>query len=305
MSSAQNLPNQTRIIVKDMLFQKKYSLSHTQMDLMAYFVNLAYWTIVIEGYCVIATKKIMSDLPEMGQKTIEASLKKLKEVGLIETTIVEVTQWNGNPRIRGLRLTTNRKEYNSHLVLPSQDKEVIALKKKVKELEAKNEQLTVSTTEDSEKGRNQSVNTRTTEEKPSDFEFAGFINVTKKTFGTSGEPICNFVPTWMKETTFYINSYNKLALLTPKGEYKQLTNPIEINHFWRWLFEHQNRVGKMINFTKPLDLKELKEQYLGVDIVLAKTEFTIEDLVGVEEGVKMKLRNKTNKKGDYFCFGGL
>jgi len=38
-------------------------------------------------------KKIqMSDLPAMGQKTIEASLKKLKEVGLIETTIVEVTQ---------------------------------------------------------------------------------------------------------------------------------------------------------------------------------------------------------------------
>ena len=112
-----------------MLFQKKYSLSHTQMDLMAYFVNLAFWTIIVEGYYVIATKKIMSDLPEMGQKTIEASLKRLKEIGLIE-------------------------------------------------------------------------------------------------------PICNFVPTWLKETTFYINSYNKLALVTPKGEYKQLVDPIAINRFW-------------------------------------------------------------------------
>jgi len=117
--------------VKDMLFQKKYSLSHTQMDLMAYFVNLAYWTIIVEGYCVIATKKIMSDLPEMGQKTIEASLKKLKEVGLIETTIVEVKVWNGNPRIWGLKLT-----------------------EKGKELEAKIEQLTVDTEEKSEEGRN-------------------------------------------------------------------------------------------------------------------------------------------------------
>jgi len=122
------------------------------MDLMAYFVNLAFWTIVIEGYCVIATKKIMSDLPEMGQKTIEASLKRLKEVGLIETTIVEVR--NGNPRIRGLRLTTKGKEYNSYLVLPSQDKEVIALKKKVKELEATIEQLTVSTEEKNQNVRN-------------------------------------------------------------------------------------------------------------------------------------------------------
>jgi len=168
------------------------------MDLMAYFVNLAFWTIVIEGYCVIATKKIMSDLPEMGQKTIEASLKRLKEVGLIETTIVEV----------------------------------IALKKKVKELEATIEQLTVSTEEKNQNVRNPSVHAQTTEAKPSDSEFAGFVNVIKQGFGTSGEPICNFVPTWLKETTFYINSYNKLALVTPKGEYKQLVDPIAINRFW-------------------------------------------------------------------------
>jgi len=55
-------------------------------------------------------------------------------------------------------------------------------------------------------------------------------------------------------------------------------------------------VGDVINFGKPLDLKALKERYLGMKIILAKTEFIIEDLVGVEKGVKMKLRNKTNNK---------
>jgi len=100
----------------------------------------------------------------------------------------------------------------------------------------------------------------------------------------------------MKETTFYINSYNKLALVSPKGEYKQLTHPLQINHFWHWLFEHQERVGKVIDFIKPLDLKALKERYLGVEMVLAKTEFTLDDFVAVENGVKMKLRNQSNNK---------
>ena len=55
-------------------------------------------------------------------------------------------------------------------------------------------------------------------------------------------------------------------------------------------------MADVINFGKPLDLKALKERYLGMKIILAKTEFIIEDLVAVEEGVKMKLRNQTNNK---------
>lgn len=40
MSQApQNLPTRTRILVKDILFQEKYRLTHTQIDVMAYIIN--------------------------------------------------------------------------------------------------------------------------------------------------------------------------------------------------------------------------------------------------------------------------
>ena len=63
------------------------------------------------------------------------------------------------------------------------------------------------------------------------------LEVTKR-FGKSSQLICNFVPNWMKETTFYINSYNKLSIITPNGEYKQLIDPIQVNRFWQWLFKN-------------------------------------------------------------------
>ena len=40
MSKApQNLPKRTRVLVKDILFQEKYRLTHTQMDIMSYIIN--------------------------------------------------------------------------------------------------------------------------------------------------------------------------------------------------------------------------------------------------------------------------
>lgn len=90
MSSIQNLPKRTQILVKNLLFQKKYNLSHSQTDLMAYLVNVYYWAISVDGYFVINTSKIKSDLPKMSEKTIEASLKILKDLGLIHSKILEV-----------------------------------------------------------------------------------------------------------------------------------------------------------------------------------------------------------------------
>ncbi len=59
-------------------------------------------------------------------------------------------------------------------------------------------------------------------------EKADFLELKKtvtKKFGDSLEPICNGVDNqdhWLKETTFYINSYRQLAIITPDGEHKQL-----------------------------------------------------------------------------------
>ena len=120
--------------MQDFDFQAKYHLTHSQTDLISYLVNIISWAICIEGYYVIATRKIMSDLPSMGLKTIEASLKVLKDLELIESKVVKVTQWKGMPHIRGVKLTEKGKEYNAKLILPSQDERVIELQKKNREL---------------------------------------------------------------------------------------------------------------------------------------------------------------------------
>jgi hypothetical protein len=44
------IPQRTLVLVKDIPFQDKYKLSHTQMDLMAYFVNLSFWAINVDNY---------------------------------------------------------------------------------------------------------------------------------------------------------------------------------------------------------------------------------------------------------------
>jgi len=83
------------------------------------------------------------------------------------------------------------------------------------------------------------------------FSFFGFIikseeadfvelkkTVTKK-FGESLEPICNGVDNqdhWLKETTFYINSYRQLAIITPTGQHKQLQDPLRDSSFLAMAF---------------------------------------------------------------------
>ena len=298
------LPQRTRILVKDLIFQLKYNLSHSQTDLMAYLVNVIYWATNVDGYFVIATSKIMSDLPEMGQKTIEANLKVLKDLGLIESKIVEVTQWRGKPKLRGIKLTEKGAEYNSKLVLPPQDERVKKLEKEKKELEKKNRELeeTIkrlsvleSETSTPNEPKNETENPKpSTPTMPTANEVEIFTAEVTKHFGKNSQPICNLVPKFLNETTFYINSYNRLSIITPQGKYKQLTDPIPINRFWKWLYEHQDRIGKVIDFTKSLDLKELKERYLGLDIVLGDKKFIIDDLVEVESGVKIKVRDKNS-----------
>jgi hypothetical protein len=36
-----------RVLVKDLFFQEKYRLSHTQVDVMAYIINALAWTIKV------------------------------------------------------------------------------------------------------------------------------------------------------------------------------------------------------------------------------------------------------------------
>jgi len=296
MSSAQNLPNRTQILIKDLPFQEKYNLSHSQTDLMAYLVNVIYWAINIEGYFVITTSKIMSDLPAMGQKTIEANLKVLKDLGLIECKIVEVTPWKGKPKLRGVKLTQKGQEYNAKLVLPSQDEEVKRLKLEIKELKETIKNLTVSESEElpTQEEPEQKPSTPTM---PPLQAIETFIGDITKRFGRSSQPICNDVPKWNKKTTFYINSYHKLSVITAQNEHKQLKNPLEIQHFWQWLFTHNNRIGDIIDFTRTPTLKALEQRFLHQKIKIGQHEQEVNAILPSEEGVKIGVKNEKGKVG--------
>lgn len=292
------LPNRTIILVKDLLFQEKYHLSHTQTDLMAYMVNVIYWALEVDGYFVISTSKVMSDLPAMNQKTFEASLKVLKDLELIETKIVEVKQWNGKPKLRGIRLTEKGKEYNAKLVLPNQDEEVKRLKQELKKRDEKikEQEETIKRLSLSEKVE-KSSNTPQKETFPelTTTEFENFVLSVTKKFAITSQPICNCVPKWDKNTTFYINSYNKLSIITPDGEHKQVKNPEQINHFWKWLSKNPQRVGDKIDFSKTPTLKQLEKRLLNRTIKIGNNKETIESFVECKDGIKV---NVENQKGE-------
>jgi hypothetical protein len=92
--------------------------------------------IVIDGYFVILTSKIRNDLL-LGEKTIEASITKLKKLGLIETTLVKVPEWTSNENFRGVKITELGKEYSLSHYKPELKEEMAELQKRNQELRAK------------------------------------------------------------------------------------------------------------------------------------------------------------------------
>jgi len=69
-------------LVKDILFQEKYRLTHTQVDIMAYIINALMWTTKVGAFFPITNKKFQQDLPQVSEKTLEESLRVLKAMGL-------------------------------------------------------------------------------------------------------------------------------------------------------------------------------------------------------------------------------
>jgi hypothetical protein len=123
--------------------------------------------------------------------------------------------------------------------------------------------------------------------------FEDFIRKTRNRFLLTSEPICNRVEGWQKETTFYINSYGKLSLTTPSMNFLQVENAIDINKFWRWLFNNQHRVGKLIDLEQMTNnLLELNNKYKDKEIKINGKTRWIEELVDKNEGVAIKVRNE-------------
>ena len=510
----------TQFLVKDILFQEKYKLSNTEVDIMSYIFNAITWAFKVNGHLTITSKKFSNDLPQIGEKTVEASLRTLKNMELIETDMVFHPTWKAN--VRGIKITSRGMEYAMKLYKPSEEKikeryeseiehyqtqlddktktiktlersfqamkdfyidnpvegtkpEAEGFRETMRELE-KSKLITLSepfvehqpqddnpfveqpsqeplqeeqepapkalfqepvapipeieiqenpqewtmmeenieeeeenveckmsdeeldeihremreahlahqdslcldepmttlesfkayekekansprvaemerevrevinkgsyTTEEAKKeeATKQSVTELVQEPKKEDLEsenkteeatkeavkeldqepkeeeervidehtspkfearpfekdFEMLIASVKRDFGHTSEPICNRVDNgWAKETTFYINSYNKLAVVTPDGESRQLKEPEYINKFWKWLFVNQEKIGDVFDFKKHKeDVTKLNQRYRGTKIQIDDIKVVVQKIVSKGEGVNIYVKSK-------------
>ncbi len=302
----QNLPKRTRVLVKDILFQERYKLTHTQVDIMAYIINALIWTTKIGAFFPITNKKFHEDLPQISEKTIEESLRALKAMELIEVQMITVPSW-GNAYVRGICILPKGLEYNGSYY-QIEEKEVIENLRK--QMSAKDQEIDKLQEElESIKAVDVPQNSEQIEKKEEkeakiikneiekddginydDFGYTELVKTVTKEFGATSEPICNSVKGWTKETTFYINSYNKLTIQSPSGQVAQLKNPIEISDFWKYLYKNKHQIGKVIDFSKKLTLEELNKRYIGMDIALNEKKFKVHEIKKVKNGVEVSLK---------------
>ncbi|CAA6827060.1 MAG: Unknown protein [uncultured Sulfurovum sp.] len=295
----QNLPKRTRVLVKDILFQEKYKLTHTQVDIMAYIINALTWSTKVGAFFPVTNKKFHEDLPQISEKTLEESLRVLKAMELIEVQMITVPKWN-NAYVRGIAVLPKGLEYNARYYqakeqtvidnlneqVLTKDQEIRELKEQLKHLEA-TETTTKIVEEATEKDEGSCYD---------DLEFTSLVKTVTKAFGATSEPICNGVKGWKKETQFYINSYNKLTILSPTGEVAQLKSPIEIGDFWKYLSKNRHQIGKVIDFTKKLDIEELNHRYVKMNIVLKENKFKVHKIEKLKDGVQVLIQSSDTNK---------
>ena len=298
MSKApEKLPKRTRVLVKDILFQEQYRLTHTQVDIMAYLFNCLTWTLKVGAFFPVTNKKFHQDLPQISEKTIEESLRALKAMELIEVQMITVPKWD-NAYVRGISILPKGLEYNASFYkadeqviidnlkeqMFSKEQEIVELRKQLENIEVvETEAKIVEESIEKDDGINYD-----------DLDFKELVKSVTKEFGETSEPICNAVDGWQKETEFYINSYNKLTISSPSGQVVQLKNPIEIGNFWKYISLHREQIGKVIDFTQKVDVNELNKRYHGMDIVLKDSKFKVHKIEEVKDGVQVSMKNSEN-----------
>jgi len=297
------LPKRTRILIKDVLFQEKYRLSHTQLDVMAYIVNALTWATKIGSFFPISNKKFQQDLPQISEKTLEESLRVLKAMGLIEVEMITVPKWN-NARVRGISILLKGLEYNSVYYKADEKKVIESLEAKITELETKLKQLESTEEEKDKELLEEAIEKEDSSTNYDDLEFTTLIKTVTKEFSLTSAPICNMVAGWQKETKFYINSYNKLTVLTPTGNIIQIKDPIQVHNFWKYIEKNRHQIGKVIDFTKELTIEELNYRYVNMEIKLQEHKFRVYKIEKLEDGVKISLSSSQSDKISFISKDG-
>jgi len=268
---------------------------------MAYIVNALTWATKIGAFFPISNKKFQQDLPQVSEKTLEESLRVLKAMGLIEVEMITVPKWK-NARVRGISVLPKGLEYNSIYYKADEKKVIESLEAKITELEAKLKQLESTETENEllEEAKEKEDSSTNYD----DLEFTTLIKTVTKEFSLTSAPICNMVAGWQKETEFYINSYNKLTVLTPTGNIIQIKDPTNVHNFWKYIDRNRHQIGKVIDFTKELTVDELNYRYAKMEIKLQEHKFRVYKIEKLEDGVKISLSSSESDKISFISKDG-
>jgi len=182
-----------------------------------------------------------------------------------------------------------------------QQQEIIELNKKLKEFESTEEKREHKEEKELLEEAREKEDTST---KYSDLEFTTLIKTVTKEFSLTSAPICNRVPSWDKETIFYINSYNKLTVLTPRGNTIQIKEPTAVHDFWKYIDRNRHQIGKVIDFTKELDIDELNYRYAKMEIKLQENKFRVYKIEKLGDGVKVSLSSSQSDKISFISKNG-
>ena len=280
------------ILPLDLGFKQKYKLSQSQAILMSYLALLPNWAKDVnnDGYFLILTAKIMEDL-KMGIKTVENNLKVLEDLDLIKRARTKVAEWSNEKNFRTVKITIKGKEYGLAYSKCKNPNLIKEWEVKYENLEKLNKKLVA----ENKTLKSQSKKTDTTD------SLESFQKRVTKEFGKSCKPICNFVENadnWAKDSQFWINSYGKLTIKTPNGDFKQIINPEKIANFWQWLFKNPERCGviKTEQTEKKDEVSIIPTIYhllpfIGLMILVEGEKLLINKLEAVLGGVKIVLQN--------------
>jgi hypothetical protein len=101
-----------------------------------------------------------------------------------------------------------------------------------------------------------------------------------------------------------------LTILTPLGKVAQINDPVAVNKFWKYIDKNRHQIGKMIDFTKELNVEELNNRYAKMSIVLKETKFKVHKIEKLKEGVQVSVKNSDNgtiatltRDGEAIVFG--
>jgi len=134
----QKLPQCTRSTLLDHLFRREYQLTYVETIIMAYLVLAPSWAIDIGGYFLLRSSKIKDDLL-IGEKTIEATITKLKKLDLIETKLSKYEKWSFTQNYRTIKITPKGQKYNLSYHKPEEYKYILCLEEEIKNYKEKNE----------------------------------------------------------------------------------------------------------------------------------------------------------------------